>query len=192
MLEGMNRIVAVFSIALVLCIFAAGTVHCPFMSSSVEAGEPSNSWTAHQKYFAVRGNPDACEPCHQIAADGIFRVVGLKNGPEIKTTSEAVAKMPPYYRSWATSNFLDHKHGKRGITCASCHGTSLPTEATKKERCFSCHGDYKKLVGESPVHKLALEAHIAVEPLECNACHNAHKKSKLVCNECHDLLYDVP
>ena len=82
-------------------------------------------------------------------------------------------------------------HSKMG-GCQSCHGTNAVTAANVPDdeiaingKCMSCHGDYKKLADKSK-HFDPHNSHLSDRsPINCTACHTAHAKPKLVCNDCH-------
>lgn len=146
----------------------------------------------HRSHYAKLGESAQCNLCHQIDQQGNLQLIGMETASKIKTTNEKLAKMQPYYKSWATSAFLDQRHGKRGITCLKCHGEVMPESTVSKERCFTCHGTYEKLAERSPFHNGTLYPHFTSEPLECNQCHKGHKKSELVCSQCHHVDAKMP
>ena len=89
-------------------------------------------------------------------------------------------------------------HGKMG-GCQSCHGTNAVTAANVPDdeialngKCMSCHGDYKKLADKSK-HFDPHNSHLSDRsPINCTACHTAHAKPKLVCNDCHTFDLKMP
>jgi hypothetical protein len=183
--------------------------HCPSAVGSVTdvnyclkchttaASAPAFGWTVHRSHFATHivaaGQKATCDLCHQLDAGGNFTLIGAVNSPTLKTTAAMVAKMPTYYLSAATSAFLDHTHGEQSAACASCHETAFPTQAPKKEQCFTCHGTYERLAEQSAFHHDTLYPHFGSGgPTECTACHKAHAKSVLGCNQCHSFTTRVP
>ena len=89
-------------------------------------------------------------------------------------------------------------HSKMG-GCQSCHGTNAVTAANVPDdeiaingKCMSCHGDYKKLADKSK-HFDPHNSHLSDRsPINCTACHTAHAKPKLVCNDCHTFDLKMP
>ncbi|MBI3949224.1 MAG: cytochrome c3 family protein [Acidobacteria bacterium] len=159
---------------------------------ALEGAASAFTWTRHQRHYAVLGAAANCWLCHQLDANGNFRLIGVNGSKEIKTTPEVVAKMEPYYLSWATSSHLDRKHGEQSVICSTCHETAFPEATVKKEKCFTCHGSYEQIAEQAPIHFSAIYPHFQTGPVECNACHKAHEQSVLVCNQCHNFDYEVP
>ena len=86
--------------------------------------------------------------------------------------------------------FTADRHADRGLACSVCHGDEAPTKEVKEEKCLACHqsieevakkaGDYDK----NP-HKNHL---VDSTDVKCTQCHNGHKATKPICNDCHGGL----
>jgi hypothetical protein len=160
---------------------------------SVPGAATAFAWTTHETHYSKLGSAAQCMLCHEIDATGDFNLIGVDDGKEMKTTMETVTKMEPYYLSWATSPFLDRKHGQQSVTCATCHDEAFPQTFVKKEKCFTCHGSYEQVSRLAPIHYDAMMPHFGNgQPIECNECHKAHQKSVMACNECHNFRDPVP
>lgn len=92
----------------------------------------------------------------------------------------------------AADEFLADRHQKMGATCESCHGKSTPTKDVAIDSCLKCHeGSYAKLSekidnGDIPFHG----SHVG--EVKCTECHQGHKSSGLMCNQCHEFDVKVP
>lgn len=113
-----------------------------------------------------------------------------KNGQKI--TKEVGDQLAAYYKSWESSGYLDHKHALKEIGCVVCHAAPIPKEGLSKEQCLECHGSYEEVAKKAPIHVMAIHSHFSDQEVECNSCHKAHKKSVLICNECHHFDIKVP
>jgi cytochrome c nitrite reductase small subunit len=113
--------------------------------------------------------------------------------------------MEPYYNSWASTEYLAHKHNAASISCQDCHPRTLgqltheilatvrksynePLPALKigKDQCLSCHGDYASLAKVTASLKVNPHAsHIGEE--QCYQCHKMHRASPGLkfCTTCH-------
>jgi cytochrome c nitrite reductase small subunit len=113
--------------------------------------------------------------------------------------------MEPYYRSWASSEFLARRHGVSLISCRECHPRSLgqltheilatirksyneplPSLKMDKAQCLNCHGDYGSLAKATASLKVNPHAsHLGEE--QCYQCHKMHRASPGLkfCNTCH-------
>ena len=85
------------------------------------------------------------------------------------------------------SNHLADKHEAKGLSCAACHGTDSPEKGVKKEECLSCHGSYGALSEKSQIHAYMTAPHFPGGD-DCGHCHQAHAKSVLLCNKCHEEI----
>lgn len=107
-------------------------------------------------------------------------------------TKKAEDELAAYHQSLETSSLLDHKHALNNIGCIDCHGEPIPKEGLIKEKCLECHGSYEEVAEKAPTHNMAIQPHFGEQETECNSCHKAHKKSGLVCNQCHSFDMNVP
>ena len=92
--------------------------------------------------------------------------------------------MTPFFRSWATSKFMDHAHAVKKISCGDCHGGFFPEERASDENCLKCHKSHQ--------HMAQLTKNVKPNPhdshlgeIRCTICHKAHEKSVYYCNQCH-------
>lgn len=167
----------------------------PKLSETVQKAKSlggNYSATIHRVHYANLAGV-TCSLCHKIDANANLQIIGEEWTKQIKVSPEKLASMEPYYKSWATSSFEDQQHGKRGVTCQQCHDQPIPETTVKKEKCLSCHtGSYEGLADQSPFHNDTLTPHFSPEPLECNLCHKAHRKSELACLQCHNVDAKMP
>jgi hypothetical protein len=87
-----------------------------------------------------------------------------------------------------------HQHLLSGVTCADCHGQTGKPEPVEMEQCLSCHGSgdkVAKLTAKVKPQNPHVSAHYGTE-LDCNLCHQQHRKSEDYCAECHDYHFQVP
>lgn len=89
------------------------------------------------------------------------------------------------------SEFLADRHAARGVDCATCHGVKTPTKAADTAQCLACHGDYAKLKAlTQDVTPNPHYTHMLDQP--CIECHQGHKPSVNMCNDCHKFDLKVP
>lgn len=98
----------------------------------------------------------------------------------------------------ASAQDLASFHGKMG-GCQACHGTNAVTPANVPDdeidlngKCMACHGDFKKLADKSKRFDPHASHLSDRSPINCTACHTAHAKPKLVCNDCHTFDLKMP
>ncbi len=107
----------------------------------------------------------------------------------------AVAALMLAGSAWAAPTTLADKHNAMG-GCVACHGTdkvmptSVPDDETAiNKQCVMCHGDYAKLADKNK----PMDPHAShLGQINCTACHAAHVKPKLVCNDCHSFKMQMP
>jgi hypothetical protein len=129
-----------------------------------------------------------CTVCHTWRAGKSFGLRGAKvsfgapDKAEMESLRDALG-------SWANSGFLDSMHAKRDITCAACHGATLPTkgDAVENERCLACHGPAEQLAARTqPAEFPDRNPHKShLGEIACTVCHHGHAASKVYCLECH-------
>jgi len=141
-------------------------------------------WTVHFKHYSNAEFVDDCWSCHLIDQEGNFKPYDGQTAG-LKVSKEEVDQMVPYYKSWGTSEYLDHGHALEKLSCVDCHGVFIPKEPVSTEQCFICHGSYKQIVQDSLVHYDAMFPHWTDEEVGCNSCHRAHEESVLLCDQCH-------
>lgn len=89
---------------------------------------------------------------------------------------------------------LSHFHMLAGVTCASCHGETQPTQSVSTEQCLVCHGPLESLAAltaEVKPHNPHMTPH-GPTFAQCNLCHQVHQASTNFCADCHDFDYVVP
>ena len=87
-----------------------------------------------------------------------------------------------------------HLHQLQGVGCDGCHGKGAKREPVEKEQCLSCHGSGDKvaaLTAQVKPQNPHNSKHYGTE-LDCNLCHQQHRKSEDYCAECHDFKFKVP
>lgn len=120
----------------------------------------------------------------------------------------------PYYESWKSGQYLDHRHAIKGVTCVDCHvepgkhkimemgkymkeginyvtgnyPTPLPEANLTKEYCLKCHGTYNELAQKTSNVKPNPHMHHLGE-IQCTLCHKSHKPFVNHCAECHEWTF---
>lgn len=102
------------------------------------------------------------------------------------------------FSTLASAQDLASFHNNMG-GCQACHGTNavMPNtvpddEIALNKNCMACHGDFKKLADKSK-HFDPHNSHLSDRSaINCTACHTAHNKPKLVCNDCHTFDMKMP
>ncbi len=102
------------------------------------------------------------------------------------------------FSTLASAQDLASFHNNMG-GCQACHGTNAVTpntvpddEIALNKNCMACHGDFKKLADKSK-HFDPHNSHLSDRSaINCTACHTAHNKPKLVCNDCHTFDMKMP
>lgn len=124
--------------------------------------------------------------------------------------------MDKYLASYEKGSLLAKKHADAGVKCHDCHETSLGNKmqeviATvtgnyetplkkrnfgKREYCLDCHNDSKKVDKVFKTVKAETSYDDASNPhdnhngdLDCNVCHNMHRKSEVYCQSCHTFSW---
>jgi hypothetical protein len=86
-----------------------------------------------------------------------------------------------------------HLHQLQGVTCDDCHGKGAERAPVEMEQCLSCHGSGDKV--SALTAKLKQNPHDSKHygtDLDCNLCHQQHRKSEDYCAECHTFKFKVP
>ena len=143
----------------------------------------------HRRHLKINAQR-RCIVCHNSEENKTFGIPSYDSsiGAPTATTMELLEKI---FTSWAESAYLDERHGRRGVTCSSCHGKELPAEdiSVENERCLSCHGSYEKLASQTVVKQFPdrnpHKNHFIQNDTACTICHNAHGASKVYCLDCH-------
>lgn len=131
--------------------------------------------------------------------------VGVLKASEKPSFCASCHVMKTYYASWSEGQLLAKKHAEAGVTCHQCHEESIGAKMNegvkyitgnyqtplkkrdfgKREFCLQCH-DFDKVkratnFEESNPH----DSHNGEQ--DCNVCHNMHRKSKVMCSQCHQF-----
>lgn len=88
---------------------------------------------------------------------------------------------------------LADRHASRGIKCNSCHTQEPPsTKNTGMKNCLACHGSTYAILAKRTAKKEINFHDTHVGEVECKECHNGHKPSQLLCDQCHEFPTKVP
>jgi hypothetical protein len=145
----------------------------------------------HLAHYSSEGIVENCRSCHRTDDNAVFGLIGLDNKEGSKVEEVLPESMAPYFLSWGSSDYLDHKHADNGTDCRSCHEADFPDTRGSMDQCLSCHISYEHLAELSS----GLEANphnSHYEDLRCTVCHKAHQASELYCNKCHEFELEVP
>jgi hypothetical protein len=143
-------------------------------------------WSMHLGHFRNAQFSGTCWSCHTLDADGALRVTGDDPRPAPRATRDVVDKMNPFYRSWATSSFLDRRHADKNVGCAGCHGATLPRKRVGNDGCLACHTSYEA-VAQKTKHAEPNPHDSHVGEVRCTLCHRGHAAPVLYCNQCHSF-----
>jgi fumarate reductase flavoprotein subunit len=145
----------------------------------------------HFAHYSTEGLVENCWSCHRTDDNAVFGLIGLDNKEGTKVEKELVEKMAPYFLSWGSSDYLDHKHANNGTDCRSCHEADFPDTRASMDQCLNCHSSYEQLAElTSGLEPNPHSSHY--EDLRCTVCHKAHQASELYCNKCHEFEMTVP
>ncbi|MBI4470074.1 MAG: cytochrome c3 family protein, partial [Acidobacteria bacterium] len=164
---------------------------CHSQTESPNAAASRLGWFTHLDHFGNQEFDGTCWSCHVINTGGELTLVGMKTSMGIKVNKNLATAMTGYYGTWATSEFLDHTHAERGVTCALCHDSNFPTEAPLVNQCLKCHQSYAHVAAQTQdLYPNPHDSHMG--DLRCTLCHHAHEKSTTYCNECHEFDFETP
>lgn len=74
----------------------------------------------------------------------------------------------------------------KAFDCATCHGTTKPSNIPDNKACLGCHGPMEKLV--EATSKYTLNPHMSPHwgaDIPCGTCHKQHEKPTVQCAACH-------
>jgi hypothetical protein len=129
-----------------------------------------------------------CTTCHTWNPGQSFGLPGTKVSYGAPSADELAAVKDVTY-SWSASSYLDSRHAKADVSCAACHGRTLPAvgDRLENEQCFKCHGSYADLARKTtdPAHPDRNPHQSHLGEIACNACHKAHRPSSVYCLGCH-------
>ncbi len=163
---------------------------CLGCHSPADAGQPAPNPFAAKLHRAHENGTTKldCTTCHTWNPGKSFGLPGT--GVSYGTPSaEEIAVVKEVAYSWAASLYLDARHAKAYVSCAACHGRTLPAVGDRVEnaRCFKCHGSYADLAQQTtdPAHPDRNPHQSHLGEIACNACHKAHSPSSVYCLGCH-------
>lgn len=169
------------------------------------------SATAHGKLFSEESLPaeiNGCESCHgpgsiHSGSGGQTKLSIPKadNPAAVNKTCGAChfqndsSKAPKDWQNLSGSNWVRTMHGRRGLSCLSCHtghadGNSKALIKPANAICLDCH---MSVLEDSPGKKAAY-THSPVATGQCILCHDPHgnadksmmvKNAQSVCEKCH-------
>ncbi len=158
------------------------------------AGKPNPfSANIHKSHLVGKAKLQ-CSFCHIIEEGKSFSLPGRESigKPDKQTLDE----LPQITAEWGKSQYLGAVHSAKDVTCASCHGETLPLLDAKptNAQCLACHGSYEALAAKTPgqdhVSRNPHNSHLG--PINCTVCHKAHQVSKNYCLECHQTFKMKP
>jgi nitrate/TMAO reductase-like tetraheme cytochrome c subunit len=137
------------------------------------------SQTGQVIHASLPENQMACVDCHRNLVHS--RPGSLAVVDEMKAIKRAT-------EDFVHAPHLANIHARKGMTCATCHGTDVVPDANAtavNEQCATCHGDMEKVAAR---HKGSswLNPHAShLGNIPCSSCHMAHAESKPYCLNCH-------
>lgn len=153
---------------------------------SKEGADAAFECAMHESHLTELDPEAVCDACHRIDGSGNFGLIGVRNRNTLPVTPEVVTGMQSYYMSWATSEYLDHNHGQRDVTCAGCHEKPFPEKRTAMDQCLGCHGNYEEVAAltKDLTHN-PHDSHLG--EIRCTLCHKGHEESVSYCTQCHEF-----
>jgi hypothetical protein len=129
-----------------------------------------------------------CLTCHVWIQNKSFSLRGRKGswGAPSKDDMELIKTI---FSSWTEGPYMDSLHAKANLSCASCHGNTLPKpdDSVEKSRCLECHGPEDDLVKKTEPKDFQdrnpHKSHLG--EINCTVCHHSHSKSMVLCLDCH-------
>jgi cytochrome c nitrite reductase small subunit len=135
-----------------------------------------------------------------VGAGGGIYMLNASNDPAFCNSCHI---MEPYYESWNDSNLLANKHAAEGEECHDCHEPNLSTQIDEgikfvtgnyedpleerefpREDCLECHDDFESIKAATNYeYSNPHDSHNGEQ--ECTLCHKMHKKSEVMCAQCH-------
>jgi len=171
-------------------VLPEGVKYC-LVCHSTQGPAPAFAWVIHRDHYAKEEFTGDCWSCHLIDAQGNFKLHESDKIIIEKTNKEEIDKLAPFYRSWGSSEYLDHTHAEQSVTCALCHKTTLPEERVAMEQCLKCHGSYQYLT--KLTEDVSPNPHAShCGEISCTLCHQVHAESEFYCNLCHAFNIKTP
>ncbi len=110
-----------------------------------ERGSAAFRRMVHWKHYARETFTGDCWSCHSMEEEARFRLIGTNQGAGVEVSRDKPGQMSSYFKSWASSEYLDRRHGEQGTDCLDCHSSFFPDGAATMEICLDCHGGYPDL-----------------------------------------------
>lgn len=128
-----------------------------------------------------------------------------------KVACNSCHNIRPYVESYFGSDHLDNLHNQANVGCKECHKASfsemagelvtyisgdyqVPMRETElsNETCLSCHLSYENV--REKTSDLVPNPHDSPHDpnLACTTCHNSHRESELLCDQCHQFELTLP
>jgi hypothetical protein len=129
-----------------------------------------------------------CTTCHTWSPGRSLGLPGQKVSYG-KPSRQDMTSLKRIFKSWSGSSYTDGLHSGNKITCASCHGKTLPEvgDPVENERCLLCHGPVERLVESSAPKDFPdrnpHQSHLG--EIACTVCHKGHSASSVYCLGCH-------
>ena len=109
----------------------------------------SLGFLSHSRHYALKEFAEGgkCWSCHRMDEASRFDLLGTDGDIDttIELSRDEVERLGSYFVSWASSEYLDHRHGRAGNRCLHCHGNDLPVQPVAMDVCMGCHGSYVDL-----------------------------------------------
>lgn len=129
-----------------------------------------------------------CTLCHEIVPDERFSVIGSSKNMG-KPTADDVELVKNVMNDTVNGKFMAAGHFRNGVSCASCHGASLPVkgDTVANDKCLACHVSYEALAEKTkPKGAHGANPHKShLDKIDCTVCHFGHQKSVVYCKDCH-------
>lgn len=162
-------------------------LECHVPAERVKA-EP-NKFAARLHLAHLKGQtPMDCLICHTWNPDTRFGLIGAQESYGAPSTDD-MNLMKQMFTSAVKSAYLDARHVSKDVTCAGCHGKTLPKsgDTVENQKCLECHGPMTELVTKTAPKDFPdrnpHESHLG--EIACTVCHSGHAESKVYCLECH-------
>ncbi len=132
------------------------------------------------------GVMNRCLSCHTVNKQG----AAAFSFPGMKADQARMEAVRDFFKSWASSPYLDHLHKEKGVYCLGCHSNYLDeVEAGEtQEGCIRCHGGYEEMIkrtAKSCYEKNPHKSHYI--DLKCGVCHHGHGPFTDYCAKCHNF-----
>ena len=138
----------------------------------------------HRKHYALEAFAGDCWSCHSTEEEALFGLTGTTQGAGVEVSRDKPGHMSSYFKSWASSEYLDRRHSEQGADCIDCHSSFFPDGPAPMGVCLDCHGSYPDLAEQT--NQAEPNPHAShLGEIDCGHCHKFHEPSVLVCRQCH-------